>query len=478
MPQLARFAPHDWQWAPWLDRNETLLLSGKPGGGKSYLAANKIHGFLLQYPHTTAIVARKVKEDMDQSTIPMFLNEIIDIDNEPRCTYQARRERIVYQHPNGQISELLFKGMNTPRQRESWKSAGMKGDIDIIWLEEATEFDEEDYNYCLMRLRGDAAGWQQIILTTNPDARMHWIHVRLIMGEEAAYYYSDWTMNPSLNREKYTATMSKVTGITRARMWSGEWTDGIGRVIDTWQDNYNRLSNANPLTGNVLVEADYIPGGGEVVWAVDDGYAGTRDKKTGYFTSKSNPRTFLLCQKRPNDQLAIFAEHMEVKSMYEPHIMRVLDTCQKNNWPKPVYVVYDNASPTLGRYLTQFGLNAIGFKTKIKAGNDELINWVGADSNGQRRYIVHPRCKQTRWEYVSYVYDPKKENTPVDSYNHTIDASRYLTTFISFGEPQQVDIAAPGVDMEDIHKRVKEAMDSAYAENADKIREFMTKAGI
>lgn len=473
--EIPKFSPTDWQWAPFLDKHETILFSGKPGGGKSYLAANKVHAFLLQYAGATWIVARKKRLDMDQSTIPLILDEVIHIKHEPRCWFHTRSDRIIYEHPHGKTSELLFKGMHSSEQREGWKSIGMKGSVDGVWFEEATEFEEEDYDLADTRIRGTAAGWEQFILTCNPDTRMHWIHVRLIMGGEAAYYYSDWYMNPYINSDKYTKRMSRKRGITRARLWAGEWTDGIGKVIDTWQDSYNPISNPEPKTGNVVTDADYIVDGGPVVWVVDDGYSGLRDRKTGYFGSKANPRAFLLCQKRPNGQLAVFDEHYEVKLLYEPHIRYVMDLCETKGYPWPDYVLYDGASPTLGRYLEQYRLNAIPFRSKIDVGIKELRNWVGADTNGVRRFIVHPRAKQLRWEFVSYVYDARRDNVPIDAFNHGIDASRYLTTFISYGEPQPVDIAAPGVDMDEIQETVRRVMAETNSKNEKVIRELLGK---
>ncbi len=469
MPQPSEFKPWDWQWAPFLDKHETMLLSGKPGGGKSYLVANKIHGFLLQYPGATAVASRKVKEDMDQSTIPLFLDKIIDINNEPRCHYQARRERVVYSHDGGQTSTLLFKGMNTPRQREGWKSLGTDGRADLIWFEEATEYEEEDFNYGLTRLHPTVTDWRQLMLTTNPDMLMHWIHVRLIMGNEAAYYYSDWTMNPSINEEAYTSTMSRTTGITNARMFLGQWTDGIGRVIDTWKDSYHEITNPNPIDGNVLVEADYIPGGGPVVWVVDDGYAG--EMKSGYFTAKSSPRAFLLAQKRPNSQLAVFDEHYAVKLLEPHHIVKVLRMCNDKGYPVPEYALYDGASPTLGRYLEEAGLNAIPFRIKISEGLEELRSWIGPDLNGIRRLIVHPRVEQFRWENISYVYGVNGK--PIDAFNHGPDGARYLTSFISFGEPEPVSILAPGIDVDQLEETVRKVMLQANQESTKLIDKFI-----
>ena len=54
---------------------------------------------------------------------------------------------------------------------------------------------------------------------------------------------------------------------------------------------------------------------------MDDGYAGVKDKKTGFFTERSNPRTFLLAQERKDGIIAIFAEFLEVQRHYAPNIV-------------------------------------------------------------------------------------------------------------------------------------------------------------
>ncbi len=472
MTKIPPFKPNSaWQTAAFLDKSDILLFSGKPGGGKSHLAANKVHAFLLRYPGATWVASRKVREDMDQSTIPMFLHEIINIEQEPRCRFHARADRVIYEHPHGRISELYFKGMNSPKQREAWKSLGMKGDIDGAFLEEANEYEEEDFNWVTMRTRGQAASWTQVILASNPDTFLHWINSRLIIGGEAVYYYSDWTMNPALDIKKYTRTMSRLTGTARARFWSGEWTEGGGKVIDTWLNKYHERSNPDPEYGNVVLEADYIPGGGDVVWVVDDGYSGKQDDKTNYFKPKSNPRAFLLAQKRADDRLAFFAEHYAVKMMYQPHIKEVTDMCIENGWPAPVYALYDIASPTLGRYLSEAGFDARAIKVKIKEGVDELINWVGPDLNGIRRAIVHPRLRRFILEMAGYTKNPKTDE-PIDAFNHGPDAARYLTFYIANGEPDTVTIAAPGVDMDEIEEMVSRVMAEANKKTEEILKEI------
>ncbi len=57
---IAIFAPLPWQVEPWRDKSRVLLLTGSAGGGKSRLAAEKIHGACLKYPGAVWLMMRKM----------------------------------------------------------------------------------------------------------------------------------------------------------------------------------------------------------------------------------------------------------------------------------------------------------------------------------------------------------------------------------------------------------------------------------
>jgi phage terminase large subunit len=321
------------------------------------------------------------------------------------------------------------------------------------WMEEATEFDEDDFNIILRAMRGNKAGWNQIIMTTNPGSKLHWINRRMIIGEESAYYPSHAHMNPYNDPEYVTITLPSMTGVIGKRLYKGLWTDGIGTVIDPWVDDHSGLTGIEPI-GNVTPSADYIPGYGRVVWYVDDGYGGQRDKKTKLFTEKSNPRTFLLVQERKDGTIAIFAEHLEVQVLADTHIEMVEKLSKQNGWPAPQEVIYDGAAPALGGEFKRAKYRAKPVRCKIDDGLDELRSWVGPDRNGVRRLIVHPRCQYVRWEMGAYIYD--ENGNPIDAFNHTIDGLRYGVWRKSHGPSQQTQSMAHGVDREKIDEKVAE----------------------
>jgi len=460
------FVPHQWQIVPWYDQSEVMLLSGKPGGGKSFLAGNKLHAYLLQYPNSTGLAMRKKREDMDQSVIPFMLNKVIDIEYEPRCNYHVRSDRIIYD--NG--SELYFRGMFNQSQREGLKSIGQEGNVDYVWWEEGTEFEEEDFNYMITRVRGPEGQYRQHAITTNPLFWAHWINIRIIMGGEGAYYYSDWSMNPSIDRVAYGRRMAKLTGLSRARMFQGKWTSGEGIVVDPWLNRYHSVTSKNPQDGNVLEAADYT-GEGRVLWAVDDGYAGEYEPRTSYFKPKSSPRAFIFCEHRAGtNTLAVFGAHYRIKTLYEPHIRQAREYCEQMGWPTtPTYAVHDVAAPTLGRYLKEAGIKPRAHRVKIEDGLDELRNWVGPDENKHRRLIVHPRVKELLIEFDAYVYGP--DGGPIDDYNHGIDALRYLTYYLSDGEPSPATLAASGVDLTKIQDQVAVIYERAMRDYEERLAE-------
>lgn len=207
-----------------------LLLTGSAGGGKSRLAAEKVHAYLKKYPGATGAMLRKNRTAMTNSTV-LFMERTI-IGNDPNVLHLSSKHRFEYR--NGSI--LAYGGMADDEQREQIRSIGAAGGLDIAWMEEANAFTEDDYNELRGRIRGMAAPWRQLILTTNPDSPMHWVKRRLMDGGEAAVYYSKAADNPN-NPAEYLDTLASMTGVLEQRLNRGLWVQAEGAVYENFDSS-------------------------------------------------------------------------------------------------------------------------------------------------------------------------------------------------------------------------------------------------
>lgn len=219
------YRPLPWQVAAWRSQAPIELLTGSAGGGKSRLAAEKLHGFLLRYPRAQGLMLRKTRESMSNSTVLFFERAIVG--RTSACVHIPSKHR--FEYANGSI--LAYGGMKDDDQREQIRSVGQAGGVDIAWLEEAHEFTRADFDEILARMRGNAAGWRQVILSTNPDSDSHWINRDLIVGGGAEVHYSSAADNPT-NPADYRRMLDLLTGVRRDRLRDGKWVAAEGLVWD------------------------------------------------------------------------------------------------------------------------------------------------------------------------------------------------------------------------------------------------------
>ena len=72
-------------------------------------------------------------------------------------------------------SEILFKGLDNSEKLKSVTFS--TGELTDIWVEEASEIAETDFNQLTIRLRGGRRD-KQVILTFNPVSVNHWLKRR------------------------------------------------------------------------------------------------------------------------------------------------------------------------------------------------------------------------------------------------------------------------------------------------------------
>jgi phage terminase large subunit len=400
--KLAPFAPLPWHHEPWRDKSLTMLLVGGSGSGKSRLAAEKIHAFLLKYPGAVGLAVRKTQSATNQSCVPTLWSVM----GKSKSGIDWNKSDNIFTYPNGSV--LYTGGLKDEDQREKLRSIGGEGGVDFIWIEEATALIEEDFNELLARLRHTAAPWRQIVLTTNPDAPGHWINKRLILGREASVYNSVAMNNPYLPAS-YFDTLETLTGTQYQRLVLNKWVQAEGVIYDSfsYEDTVTDDAEYNP----------YLP----VTWGVDDGYA--RGKGKG--TESYHPRVFLLMQYTAQGGINVFAEYYKCLEVEETSLDNVL----KMGYPPPDLAYVDSSAAQLKGRIWALGIQTIGATHAVTEGIKNLRRLV-CDGKQVRLLKIHPRCEELIEEMQSYstgdnVAAVVGETKPAKINDHGPDALRY-----------------------------------------------------
>jgi phage terminase large subunit len=150
-----------------------LIVYGGAGAGKSFSIADKLllqRGF-RQMPYRCLCV-RKTLASVKKTTA-WFLEQRAKTFG---WDFDLNKSDWTARCGNG---EFIFAGMNS---KEDYQKIKSMTDIDFIWVNEAQEIRETDYNELLLRLRGQTLteqyAFRQIICDFNPIGKFSWVYQR------------------------------------------------------------------------------------------------------------------------------------------------------------------------------------------------------------------------------------------------------------------------------------------------------------
>lgn len=163
-------------YKPYLqNQSRYLVLKGGSGSGKSVFAAQKIIIRCLLEPGHRILIVRKVATTLRSSVFQLFNDLLSEYDLKAVCDINKTERRITF--PRG--SEIVMAGLDDPEKIKS--IAG----ISSVWVEEATELTEADFNQLELRVRGDTVSYKQFIITFNPIDVNHWLKRRFFDTPDA-----------------------------------------------------------------------------------------------------------------------------------------------------------------------------------------------------------------------------------------------------------------------------------------------------
>lgn len=376
------------------------VLKGGAGSGKSVDVAMN---FILRladpfYKGANLLVLRKISESNRDSTFAELTGAINRIYGDGAASAWRVYESTMRIRCLITGAEIIFRGMNDQKQREKVKSINFTfGKLTWIWLEEANEFEPEDFEILDDRLRGELPNpnlFYQITVTFNPVRSDHWLKARFFDYQDAdtfthhSTYLDNAFCDPAYARRMERRRILDPEGY---RVYGlGEWGETGGLILTRWKlAEFDR----NPERFDFMVNSqdfgfNHANSLGEIGFKDGDLYV-CRE---------------IYCFEKSTDE-----------------IIRMANSA---NFRKDLRMWCDSAEPDRIKMWQQAGYRAEGVKKEpgcVKAQIDYLK---------QRMIYIHPSCPNTAKEAGAWKW--KKDKTtglyldePVEVFDDAMAMLRY-----------------------------------------------------
>lgn len=372
-----------------------ILMKGSAGSGKSVDTATQYILRLMKEKGRNLICMRKSEVSNRDST---FAELLAVVERYHLGAYwKITKEPMSLRCFNG--NSIIFRGMNDEKQREKLKSVTFSsGKLTDIWLEEATEFSQEDFEIIDDRLRGELPDglFYQIKATFNPVSANHWIkRVFFDREDENVLLHQSTYLDNRFIDEAYKARMERRRLIDPEgyRVYGlGEWGEAEGLILQK-------------------VKVKEIP--------LD--FTSYDDIALGQDFGFNHANALLLLGWKDGDVYVL--REIYVFGMDTSEIIRL---AEQKGFPKEKILWCDSAEPDRIKMWAKAGFRARGVnKNGAKGSVSAQIDWLK-----QRRVFVHPDCTATIKELSSWKWrkDPatgQYTDEPVPLMDDAVSALRY-----------------------------------------------------
>ncbi len=252
-------------YLPFLDDEEHryLVFYGGAGSGKSVFIVQRFLVKLMRSPMCNLLVVRAVGDTNRSSTCALFLQMIRKWGLSRLFAWSE--SNLVIRCANG--NSVIFKGLDNSEKLKSITFP--KGELTDVWIEEASEIEEQDFQQLDVRLRGQGAH-KQMVLSFNPISVLHWLKRRFIdnAGPEAAVLKTTYRDNRFLDEpyKKMLESFKETDPYYYAVYCEGDW-GVLGKTVFDAQKVARRLKEIQPPVrqGDFVFEVWYKPGNDTVL---------------------------------------------------------------------------------------------------------------------------------------------------------------------------------------------------------------------
>lgn len=227
--------PSDRQSRFLADKHKYIAFGGARGGGKSWAVRTKAVLLALNYPGIKIMLVRRTYPELRANHIRPMRELLGNI-----AKYKEVSKEFTF--PNGSL--ILFRYAQNEKDLEKYQGT----EVDILFIDEATQFTEEQYDRFKACVRGVNNFPKRIYLTCNPGGVGHGFVKRLFVdksykigenGEEYSFIKSLVTDNDALMKAdpEYIKQLEALPPKLRKAWLEGDWDIFEGQFFEEFKDN-------------------------------------------------------------------------------------------------------------------------------------------------------------------------------------------------------------------------------------------------
>lgn len=364
-----------------------VRLQGSAGSGKSIAVAQRILFDIMYKPNTRVLALRKVARTVGDSIYQTFVDLITDYEIKPLFHITKVPHRVTYKD-NGNF--VIMTGLDDPEKIKSIKG------VNLIWMEEATEFYYDDFRQLNLRLR-ERNKLNQIILSYNPISKNNWIYQKFDLEQR----YKD--------REFYLKTTYK-----KNTFLPKDYKRELDELVNE-DENYHKIYALGEwgeiVKGRIYKEYKLINDLPDVDWLDKYGIGldfGWTDVMAIVFVLVKGKDIFI--------KELLYEQHCKLGKLSE----LLIEISSK--YPH-IEVIADSARPELINEISSLGVNIKG----AKKGRDSVIEGIQI-LQGYNFHVTRDSVNVLK-ELELYKWTEDRAGNilekPIDKFNHALDGLRY-----------------------------------------------------
>jgi len=371
-----------------------FIVSGGRGSGKSF-SVNALLVMLTYEQGHTILFTRYTLTSAYISIIPEFIDKLEQFGS--IADFYITKDEIINKKTG---SKIIFRGIKTSSGDQTANLKSLQG-ITTWVVDEAEELvDEQKFDTIDLSVRQQGKA-NRIILILNPTTKEHFIYRR---------FFEDRGVQEGSNITKENTTYIHTTYKDNINNLSESYIQQIKQMRERRPEKYKQqmlgawLNKAEGVIFNnwSVGEFKHI---GTSVWGQDYGFAADPSTLVEVNIDSSNKRIYL--------KECFYLQRLTTSQIAQLNLKHAREGL----------IIGDSAEP---RLLSEIKAKGCNVRPSIKGQGSVTY---GISLLQDYDIIVSPDSTNLIKEFNNYCWLERKSNTPIDKWNHLIDAVRYAVGF-------------------------------------------------